>query len=542
MVAARLNRSSRLKRLLEAGHLPEELPPPFVSTEFAKYRRAIENRWIANNVSIDKFQSTPEPYSVPRYGHARRRVVIVNPINQFRVSKIIADNWVEIKKHLRRSKITEFRPIFDLSGQRSLFGVNWTGISESRVRISARYASQFQTDISKFYPSIYTHSIAWAYYGKSFVQANLNAPVYKNSFLNTLDIAVRHGQRNQSVGIPIGPDSSRIIAEIVAVGIEAQIRLKISDLDKRGLRYVDDFTIGIDENENDELISAAFEKALSHFELDVNFEKTIVVGHKTNGELRWKQELSAIQVGRLSSVQRDQLDQFFGAAIVYSEKSEKDAVLKWALKRSRSFKIEKSNLSYYIETALSVTRRAPACFPALAQILIDARYRGLRLPIESIRKFIIDHIRIHAPIGHSFEVGWALFLCKGLSIHLKRKEVEDIFEMRSSICALLLMDIDRRGLVDGGIDDAFWQNECASPQGLKSDLWLLSYEAVRKSWWSGGPHAYVLNDPVFGPLLSQGVYFYDERRNVLSTRRDTRRSVQHWRLSRFVLTNWEEYF
>lgn len=540
-MAKRLDASTRLKRLLEAGHFPEELPPPFVTLPFAKYRRAIESKWSATNAQVHKFQSTPEPYSVPRFGHARRRVVIVNPINQFRVSKLIADNWKEIRAHLRKSKITEFRPIFDLSGDRSIFGVNWGGVSESSVRISARYASQFQTDISKYYPSIYTHSFAWAYFGKSKVQQNLNAGWYTSSFLNKLDVAVRHGQRNQSVGIPIGPDTSRIIAEMVAVGIEAELRTQIPDLDARGLRYVDDFTIGLDENENDDFVSSALERALSHFELDVNFEKTRVVGYNTRVESRWKQDLAAIRISS-SLAQRDQIDRFFGAAIAHSEQAEKDAVLKWALKRSRSFKIVEENFPYYIETVLAITRRAPACFPALAQILIDARHRGVALPTDSIRKMLLDHIRAHAPVGHAFEVSWALFLLKGLSIKVARDDVASTFHMRSSVCALLLMDINRRGLVDGGIDDSFWHAECASPHGLKSDLWLLSYEAEKKGWWSSGPTNYVGTDTTFAPLISHGVYFYSEGRNVPTTRKDSKAILKHWRLSKFVLSNWEEYF
>ena len=538
-MARRPNSSARLKRLLEAGYFPEELPPPFVTHPFARFRAALERAWPAD---LSKYEAIPEPYSVPRHSHARRRVVICNPISQFRVSKVVADNWIEIKAHLSKSNTTEFRPIFDMSGDRSLFGINWRGVDAARVRIAAQYGNQFHTDISKFYPSIYTHAFAWAYFGKARVQANLKAGWLTTSFIHQLDKVVRHGQRNQSVGIPIGPDTSRIIAEIVAVGIEERLKGEIKNYDQRAVRYVDDFTIGIDENESEEFIAAALERALSHFELDVNFDKTKVVGHRTPADSRWIYDLIAYNVFGSGPLQRDYIDRYFGAAVAHSDRADQDAVLKWAIKRSRSFRIEDGNFQYYIETVLRVSRRAPACLRALAQLLIDARFVGRPLPMDSIRKFVVDHVRIHAPSGHAFEVSWALFICKGLNMSLKRSEVSGVFSMRSSVCALLLMDLNARGLIDGGIDDRLWKRECASASGLQSDMWLLSYEAVKKGWWTGAPTAYVSTDPFFGPLLARGVYFYSEERNFRTTRAEARRNLRHLRVASAVLLRWADYF
>jgi hypothetical protein len=542
-LAIQVTKSVRLKRLLEAGYLPEELPPPFVSHPIAKYRQSLLVDWTAQHgKQFQSFKSSPEPYSVPKFGHARRRVVIVNPINHFRVSKIIADNWVEIRNYLRQSKVSEFRPIFDTKGERATFGINWKGVKEAKVRLAARFARQFHTDISRFYGSIYTHSIAWAVHGKETVQKNLNASWFNKDFTNRLDVAVRHGQRNQSVGIPIGPDTSRIISEILAVGIEGQIKSTLPNLDERATRFVDDMIIGLDDDEAEEHIVSAVEGALSYFELDINFEKTKTFSNKTPEQDIWREELSAVRVGRKARYQREELDRFFGYAVQFAERSERDAVLKWAIKRSRSFRIADENYRYYVETLLRIARRAPTCLLALTQVLVDARHRGLTLPSGSVRKFAIDHLRVHGPVGHSFEVGWVLFLCKGLSISLKREEVEQLFFMRSSVCALLLMDLNARGMIEGSIDDRHWQTMCASADGLRSDMWLLAYEAVKKGWWTTPSHNYVSADPFFGPMLKRGVYFYDERRNVPTTRVDTKRAIERFRISMAIFSRWQEYF
>jgi len=51
-------------------------------------------------------------------------------------------------------------------------------------------------DISEFYPSIYTHTIPWAFHGKAFANANIG-----NSALieNELDRLTRVGQEGQTV-------------------------------------------------------------------------------------------------------------------------------------------------------------------------------------------------------------------------------------------------------------------------------------------------------------------------------------------------------
>lgn len=540
-MAKRLDKSGRLKRLLEAGYLPEELPPPFVSGSFSTYRESLHKNWLTvPNQKYQHFKSSADVISIPKFGHERRKISVVNPVNQMRVSRIVSDNWIDIRDFINKSAISEFRAVFDQKGSRAIFGVDWDGVSERRNTIAARYAGQFHTDISKFYPTIYTHSIAWAYFGKKNVQSSLNAPWLKKSYLEALDVEVRHGQRNQSVGIPIGPDTSRIISEIVARGIEKSIEYRLPDLADRALRYVDDFTIGVNDGEAEDRTVIAVELAFAEFELGMNFAKTKFVNHKVPLPELWKEHLSSVPLINRPERQRDKLDNYFDIAFRSAEKSEKDAVLKWAVKRSRSFKIDRRNQRYFFEKILHVGRRAPACMGAICQLLIDAKHTGQDLPMDSIRKYISDYIKISGETGHVYEVMWALFLCKGLSIQLKNSEVTHLFSMPAATVALILMDLDSRGLVDGGIDDSQWRNLCASPDGLRGPMWLLAYEAVRKGWWQI-PTTYVATDPFFGPMLAKGVFFYDENKNVLSTKKERRENAWLSILRRRILSHWEEY-
>lgn len=536
----RLTRSQRLRRFLEAGYLAEELPPCFVSHSFGRFRKALLQDWTGE-VSYTKFRSRPEQFTIPRYGAARRRVTIPNPINFYRLAQIISNGWIEIRDHISQSKITEFRPILDAEGQRAVFRLDFRIIDNRTAEILSDYDHAFKTDITRFYHSIYTHSIAWALYGKEWVKKNLHTPLFKNSLGNLLDVELRKGQEDQSIGMPIGPDTSRILSEVVAVGLERELQPLLSNLDRRSVRYVDDILIGFDEGESEDQVAAALEAAMSHYELDINISKTRVLGKRGAESIEWVPELQACRVG-LRSVknQRDDLERFFSLALYYAEENEKDSVLKWAMKRARTFKIHEENSLTYFDYMIRLARKSQSTLPILAQSLIEGRSNGLQIPLSRVEKFIRDVIRTHSRVGHAFEVSWSLFIAKGLRILLSREDLVDVFRLESSLCALLCMDLDARGLIDGGVDDASWL-PYGTADGLTSPMWLLSYEAARKGWWSDGRRDYALNHPLFGPMLQRGVFFYDENRNVPRLRRELKEAKTQRIRAGLVLSRWLEY-
>jgi hypothetical protein len=238
-------RTQRLRRLLQAGYFPEELPPPFVSRDLAHLRAVLGKSWPAQ--ALSQFKSEPEVFSTPKFGRARRRLAIVNPISHYKISSLIAGGWTEIRDQLARSTVSEFKPVYDMAGERAFFGLDFERIEQRTNSILAQYHYSLKTDIARFYPTIYTHSIAWALYGKAYCKANLHKSAFEKSLGNQLDVAIRKCQDNQSLGIPIGPDTSRVLGEIIGVGIEKLLDKLVDSFPSRGLRYVDDIIIGYSE-------------------------------------------------------------------------------------------------------------------------------------------------------------------------------------------------------------------------------------------------------------------------------------------------------
>jgi hypothetical protein len=496
--------------------------------------------WVGSTV-YEKFRSRPEQFTIPRHGAGRRRITIPNPINFYRLAATISDGWTKIRDHISRSNITEFRPILDAEGPRAIFKLDFGIIDRRTAEILSDYDYAFKTDITRFYHSIYTHSIAWALHGKTWVKQNLNSPQFKASLGNKLDVELRKGQEDQSIGMPIGPDTSRILSELVAVGLERELQPLLSNLDRRSVRYVDDILIGFDEGESEDQVAAALEAAMSHYELDINVSKTRTLGKRGVESMDWVSELKAcrIQVGRADN-QRSDLERFFTLALFYAGENEKDAVLKWAMKRARTFRLYNNNVPLYFDYMIRMARRSLSTLPILAQSLIEARSIGKPVPLDRVEKFICDVIRVHSRVGHAFEVSWSLFIAKGLHIPLRRDWLTDVFKIESSLCALLCMDLNARGLIDGGIDEAAWL-PYATTDGLASPMWLLAYEAVRKGWWADGRRDYVDSHPLFGPMLQRGVFFYDEERNVPRLRRELKEARTQRIRASLIFSRWEEY-
>ena len=96
---------------------------------------------------------------------------------------------------------------------------------------------------------------------------------------NQIDRFVRATQDRQSVGIPVGPDSSLIIAEITGTAIDCELQWA-GDLKRpqapKGLRYVDDYHLYFRSRGECEQAIAKLHSACRKYELDINDAKTFI--------------------------------------------------------------------------------------------------------------------------------------------------------------------------------------------------------------------------------------------------------------------------
>lgn len=513
-----MSKSSRLKALLEAGYFPDELPPPFTTSEFARYRNSIGSAWskVQNYPQYPK--TNPERFSIPKVTDWRRELSLVNPIAQYHVAKIIADEWATLHKHMKSCNFGVDEVSIKLNDERAVPTPDFRLVSLRHAEISALHNHALVADISRFYGTLYTHAVPWALHTKTWAKANLNNAAYDASVGARLDKAIRKGQDNQTIGIPVGPDTSRIISEIVAVSIDTQMKTALDLSGESVVRNVDDWYIGFDNAGQAEDAVAVLAAAARDYELEIHPEKTKILRSTTEYQPVWP---TALRQSPISSDFRDQsrsIDHFFAKAFLYAEEYAGQNVLKFAVNLLRSVDIIKINWPQFETYILKSARANATTIPMVTHILALYSAKGFPLKRERIAKFIKDTVAKSGPSAGHYEIAWTLFLAKMLRITLPADWVKPVTKLESSACALVLLDLRQMGLVDGPIDVSLWTQAMTS-KGLESNLWLLAYEADLKGWLIPNTAGFVQNHPYFSVLRKRRISFYDDKRGMKNVRR-----------------------
>jgi hypothetical protein len=493
----------RTDRLLRVGYLPSQLPPPFTTRMVADHYAHLKGKWstLSNVAPLAK----AELFSVARAGHQRRSTSLANPVTQTFLSVQISAFWGKFVQHYRKSRFSTSHPRFLAKGGRAANVPSMGALFEKKVLMSAGFKFMLRTDISRFFPTIYTHAVPWSLHGKAVAKKNrhrLNATY----FGNLIDQALRQGQDGQTIGIPIGPDTSHIIAEAIATSLDLSLRTRLKQW-PIGFRYVDDYFMFFQTMSECEEALAALARVLKDYELQLNFEKTKIASVSDISEDSWTHQLRSFKLDSVGRLQRSDIHHFFDLAKDLARKNTDENVMKYALKRAASTLVQKVNWDVFEAHLCHIVLSYPNTLQTVAQVLGTYHHHGFPLDKVRLTRLVNVLVQDHAPLGHHSEVAWALWICKDLSLRLERTNIDLVSEMHSSVCALILMDLEANTILPKPIKRTYWA-QLMTADALREDLWLLSYEAGVRGW-AGFNDAHVLADDYFRELQALNIRFYD---------------------------------
>lgn len=501
----------RVERLLRLGFLPLQAPPVFTTDDLANHYVALYKAWAALQPLPGGGKLIPrspaaktELFSVARAGYHRRPIGIPNPVAQTYLSTDIVGNWAEIVKHYRQSGISVSRPRFKRDGERAASLPSMQPLYERRLLKGAGFRFVLRTDISRFFPTIYTHSIPWAIHGKAVSKKHRKiTPKY---FGNLLDMAVRQCQDGQTFGLPIGPDTSHIIAECIATSIDVALNKKLRG-GIVGLRYVDDYYLYFETLSDAEMAHAHLVQCLKEYELQINYEKTKICPVEDLGEDIWTHALRSCEIASKGRRQRTDVHHFFEVARGLAKSNIDENVMLYALRRISSVIIRMENWAPFESHLCLVAAAFPVSLQYISRIL--STYAGLGYPIDKKRvsRLVNSLISEHAPLEHHSEVAWCMWLCKDLDLKLSPASVDLVANVNSSICVLILLDLDAAGKLPKSPAATRWK-QYESSDALWDDLWMISYEAGIRGW-GGMTDAHIKADPHFDELRKLNIHFYD---------------------------------
>ena len=147
---------------------------------------------------------------------------------------------------------------------------------EEFFNLEGKYTDFWSIDISKCFDSIYSHSITWATKGKFRTKSSKVKDTYGSIF----DRLMQRANFNETNGIVIGNEVSRIFAETILQDVDCKVKLILTnqglqeseDYDVR--RYVDDYFIFASSPETCQKILDIIEDALRAYKLFINRQKT----------------------------------------------------------------------------------------------------------------------------------------------------------------------------------------------------------------------------------------------------------------------------
>lgn len=438
-------------------------------------------------------------HSVPKMKHLRRHFGIPNPYSQAMLCICVARNWKKLDAICQKSSLSLSRA--SPSAKRALAAEHsrrTEGVCRAQRSVGRRF--MLKADIATFYPSIYTHSIPWAIHGKETARSKRAGKWYGNQ----LDIWTRDTQDRQTGGIPIGPDTSFLIAEVIASRMDLQLS-KMLRQELKGVRYIDDYHLYFATRTDAERALAALHTVTQAFELQLNAPKTEIVEVPEAIEPRWKTEL------RLIDIQSDEratgVKAYFDRACELAIQFPSDSVFTYAVRKITRYASRLKVHEWQVCRSLLLRSclGEATMLPALLELFVQKPEAWEK---NDLREVLVELCLYHAPLQQGFEVAWSLWVARALKVDLPMSVGTAVRKIDDDIVALVALDMQAEGLLPK-FDSPLWKSRM-SADDLYSEHWLLAYEALAQGWLPPvGGKDYLKADPFFSILANSAVRFYN---------------------------------
>lgn len=544
----------QLKRLLSKGYFPKELPPPFHTEDFGDKSRFINQKWKdlldtkklrrageGGNEAKRRFQkdytekygsSKLIEFSIAKGIYSRRKLEIPNPKQYLDLSNPIVENWKIIKGFFDISLYSQSKPVLFgakralKTKSKSLNNFKFEAISKSFGR-----KVELRLDILNFYPTIYTHSIPWSLLGKdeakryfnikntrktyfdSIIATDNKAKLYKLG--DSIDTLVRNCNERQSIGIPIGPDVSFLLAELIGCRIDSEIQKSLENISHECIRYYDDYYFYLNSVGDADNVLKKVQKILYEFRLQTNEFKVNINELPFKYDDDWSLTLSSF---KFNTANNYELRNFFSLLIslVDNNKKQSSLIIDYGLQRFEygNVKVNRKHFDIFLTFLLQLLLFDPSNIDQIFKILLSYKYYLNKKRKEKIEIVLNQIIEEHSILNHSFEVSWALWFYKSFRIKCNRDFLSLVLQSSDNISKLICLDIINSKLFYGRKPALSNLKNSLNSNSLFNEDWLIAYEAYRKKWLNFGTKKILDLNEFFEILDYYDVSFYDTTKQV----------------------------
>ena len=323
-------------------------------------------------------------------------------------------------------------------------------MENEKIKRLSSYRFIVGTDIARFYHSVYTHSIPWAFHGKATAKGD-KAENSTQVFFNKADALIRNGQDGQTVGLPVGPDMSRIFSEVIATAIDLEFKERIDSVDCSALRHVDDVWIGTNSHADAEKALSCYREAIREFELDINENKTRILAEDFSFTNFWPSEVSSqieFAINTPGSRAKDRLRSALEHCFAMAVRRRDDGVLKFVLRF-----IDYNGLSgIHWDVVEPFLKRSAVHFghtiDYVARMLVWRHLAYGDLEINSWKPILGTILDKHGRLGNDSEVCWTIYVHHVLRIAISVNVANRIVRNCGALSIIALLHSVNAGLLD----------------------------------------------------------------------------------------------
>ncbi len=473
-----IDKNSLYQGLLGYGMFTDKLPPCFTSKKFYDYCLTRTNGFKKKAYRYVYYESI-------RNVNVPRQMGIPTPMSYQRLCECLANNWDKLHKHFSDNTVNQkykvsrihIRKMYDKNNLFEMNYSNWKvdGTPDPELSIGMKY--MVKADISKCFPSIYTHSVTWALVGKTKAKANR-----RGNWYNEIDSCLQNTKDQETHGLLIGPHSSNIVSELILCVID-------NNLVDRGWKYIrniDDYTCYVE----DELKASEFlvdlQNELRQFDLSLNHKKTRIEKLPLASVEQWARKINSIALlTNYNKVDYKNCRAYIDFAIETARKEKNNAaVLKYAIKVLSGLELTENAKIYEQQEVFMLALIYPYMVPLLEKYIFEPCETSVN-DIKSISNLIFKEYFLKLKYE---AVSYAIYFAIKYSFEIEEMEVDKI--IKTDDCILLTLGFkyyESRGDSKAVKKMQDYAESFKNDEDKFEELWIFGYEilpetSLKKDW------------------------------------------------------------
>lgn len=382
-------------------------------------------------------------YNGTKHDGHRRAYATVNPIPYFNICTFLSEKWSTFERAFSASKLSVGSVRLGKADEDRAVVV--PTLSERSDTMSAQIGFSpyvLKTDIAQFYPSIYTHTIAWVAHGRELAKQNQSRDS-KIALFNGLDWFTQQCQSAQTRGVAVGPDAFRVIAEYIGCDIDRQLIERTDDLLVGGVRHVDDFYLGVRTQIDATVVLSHLRDILQRYELQINDSKTKILSGLDPVDDIWAQELRKLLVRPW-----DEYSYALDKAHDLAKSLNSQSPVKLMLRRFDVAKCYRWNAWQKVEAKLQrILWHYEHCTDYVCLLL--AKRFAIEEPYDTQgwSQTVANLISSHLSFNHHHEIAWLLWVAFVCKLDIPDALIERISTVQNSHIKAILIAAYQKGLL-----------------------------------------------------------------------------------------------